>query len=879
MGAADSKLAFRKGVFRLYEEKNISVTDNEFWESFWNLPESADDIFSLIGANDIRRTRDSARENIEVLIDKVLQKMETILKAKNFPSEQNSINQLLNCYECSAWEETFFWTPRQIEKETKTSDNKPEFEILPCRGEVLLKMTIQALFLAGFTIPISLATKESKVVYTIWENGVGSTIPISSYKDNESNRTEVLRLLTVLLSKSMYIPPSQLLSKEDLWLRFVAVKVERKVVLVMLCSLLNTICNYDPTGWVPYNHVVNGGPREQLVSFCLTTLLILLDYRSPHQAELMRQHDNAVAASPTHDLPTTVEVLTLENPEAIPKTSVELEVFTPSQQGSSHQRSEENAFRHYMSKLHRKQDFEFLMDGIQRLLANPMTAVNTYLPGSTKRVGCYIDVMMVCWRLLETNTRFTKYLVETDRVLDLTVSLVFHAIDNKDRLSQIGLVRMCAFMLQTLSSSKEYSVKLNKPFVTHSSLPASIRLYAFNGTYADFLIISIFSMIASTQGRLSTLYPSLILTISNISPYLINLGVTTVSKLMTLFHSMSSPAFLLADELNFQLTCYILEAFNNIVHYHFAENSNLIYSIVLHHDYFEKLDKLTFTDAVNEVERMRLLRESKQEVNATGTTDSAVDSNVEASTTTFATKSYDTEDSTGPVESLEMQYVKKEHEVGSSTYNEDNEQTESEQPKENELSKESAAGQSEVKGKEVEKNNITEKEEEALHTGEESKENKLDTEIKPLIPEASSSEPAVIPVRHDSEPVVSTTPTIRSRSGFIPTEPWMAFWKDKLPLATILALIKHLVPKVEEKCKELNDNITLEELMQFLKGLDVKEALPDEDYAIFLRRFQWGEALVIWFRSMMWGQNYVSSMKEHGAWNGTHVKLFQIKEE
>jgi hypothetical protein len=48
---------------------------------------------------------------------------------------------------------------------------------------------------------------------------------------------------------------------------------------------------------------------------------------------------------------------------------------------------------------------------------------------------------------------------------------------------------MCAFMLQTLSSNKEYSAKLNKTFSTHSSLPSSIRLYAFNGTYADFLII------------------------------------------------------------------------------------------------------------------------------------------------------------------------------------------------------------------------------------------------------------------------------------------------------------------------------------------------------------------------------------------------------
>ena len=79
--------------------------------------------------------------------------MSSILHAKNFPTEQNSINQLLNCcriltrvmpfifesVESSGWEESFFWAPRQVEKELKSSDNKPEFEILPCRGEVLLK--------------------------------------------------------------------------------------------------------------------------------------------------------------------------------------------------------------------------------------------------------------------------------------------------------------------------------------------------------------------------------------------------------------------------------------------------------------------------------------------------------------------------------------------------------------------------------------------------------------------------------------------------------------------------------------------------------------------------------------------------------------------
>ncbi|KAL9549615.1 hypothetical protein MBANPS3_005114 [Mucor bainieri] len=867
MGAADSKLAFRKSVFRLYEETTIPVTENEYWEQFWILPESADDVFSLIGANDIRRTRDTARGNFEVLIDKVLDKMQLLLKAQNFPSEQHSINHLLNCCriltrlvpfvfestDCLEWEDAFFWTPRQAEREKKNADDKPEHDILPCRGELLLDLTIQALFLAGFTIPISLATKESKLNYAIWEHGVGSTIPISTYKDNEANRTEVLRLLAVLLSKSMYVPPAQLLSKEDLWLRYVAVKLERKIVLVILCSLMNTICNYDPTGWVPYNHVVQGGPREQLVSFCLTNLLILLDYRSPQQADLMRQHDQVASpTSATTDLPASLEVLTLENPNAIPKTSVELEAFTPADQLAN--KHEENAFRHYMSKLHRDQDFKFLMDGIYRLLSNPMTAVSTYLPGSTKRVGCFVNVMMMCWRLLEINSRFTKYLVETDRVLDLTVALIFHAVDNKDKMTQLGLVRMCAFMLQTLSSSKDYSAKLNKPFSTHSSLPSSIRLYAFNGTYADFLIISIFSLIASTQGKLSSLYPALILTISNISPYLTNIGVTTASKLLTLFHSMSSAPFLMADEYNFQLTSYLLETFNNIINYQYAENPNLMYSIVLHHDYFEKLDQLTFEGAVAEVERVRQLRESKETERIEQSAETAAEAPSSSS-------------SSSPPPPIAESTAKTETEAAPTT---EDETSLSENHTEHGPSDTTVPSQegNDIKREESKPTYASVAASTSSHQEEETKKKKPEPiQVAPIRQNSSSS---------NTSNVGQVRP---GRNGFVPTAAWLSYWKANIPLGTILAMLKHLVPKVEEKCAE-GSTTTLEELMVFLKSIQLEDVLPaEESKSIFIRKFQWGEALVIWFRSMMWGQNYVSSMKEHGAWNGTHVKLFQIKEE
>jgi hypothetical protein len=348
---------------------------------------------------------------------------------------------------------------------------------------------------------------------------------------------------------------------------------------------------------------------------------------------------------------------------------------------------------------------------------------------------------------------------------------------------------------------------------------------------------------------------------------------------MTLFHSMSSPSFLLADESNFQLTSYLLETFNHIIHYQFAQNSNLVYSIVLHHDYFEKLDKLTFKDAVAEVERLRALKEAAPVVDpatvvaAPTTTESPTamtptvnSQDVSADSTTVAKQQDDGTNADAVTENTEIDYT------------EDKKVTEEESKKEEEEEVKEQEVKEEESPKTEEKDEITENTEEVETT-----------EKQPLIPQEQEVSSSSTPIpqqqdRHDSTDTTAVTTTsplppivIRTRNGFIPSEAWMTFWKSKLPLSTILSLIKLLVPQVEEKCKE-NKDITLEELMGFLKTIQVP-AEETEQRSIFIRKFQWGEALVIWFRSMMWGQNYVSSMKEHGAWNGTLVKLFQIKEE
>ncbi|CAG8637960.1 14560_t:CDS:10, partial [Dentiscutata heterogama] len=663
MGATDSKLAFRKGVFRLFEERNIDVFD-EYWTQFWDLPESADDVFSLVGAQDVRRVRDQARENLETLIHKITDQMFHIMRAPDFPSPQNSTLQLLNCIrlltrimpfifeseESDEWENEFFWTPTKKvknfrpettgdlqntskelddgsvtknseinavqESSTQNRTSSESYETIPPLGERLLSALIDLLFLTGFTLPINLASESSRVVYVNWETGVGSTVPIGSSKENDSNKTEALRLLLALVSKSMYMPGATFISKENKWIKFLVLKLDRKVVLALLCSLLNTTVKYNPAGWgVPYNHMVFADPREMLVTLCLQVLLVLLDYRSPSNrvdtastgTNDPGEHNRLApdSAIENNEEPTSPKNDSLRETDATQEVNNGATNMNTTSQKSHLPPNVDNAFRYYASKLHRSQDFQFLMDGIYRILSNPMQANNTYLPGSTKQIRCHQEMLMLLWKFLEIN--------KTDRVLDVLIVLLYYSMENKHDQAQIGFVRMCAFILQTLSADRNFGMKLNKQFEGHGSLPSTVRISAFNaGTYADYMIISIYALIATTRGTLHPLYPAFVLTITNISPYLKNLSVTSSVKLVQLFSSFSSPGFLLADEGNHRLVGYMLEALNNIIQYQFSDNPHVVYAIVCNPKKFEEMFDFTLSKGLVEIKRLQSIKEQRK---------------------------------------------------------------------------------------------------------------------------------------------------------------------------------------------------------------------------------------------------------------------------
>lgn len=96
---------------------------------------------------------------------------------------------------------------------------------------------------------------------------------------------------------------------------------------------------------------------------------------------------------------------------------------------------------------------------------------------------------MLFWETLQCNKRFRSFIIDTDRGHDFVILVLFYALEYKTDAAKQGVVRMCVFVLQTLSTEPNFGKRLNKLFDRQEYLPSSIRLQDFNGTYADFLII------------------------------------------------------------------------------------------------------------------------------------------------------------------------------------------------------------------------------------------------------------------------------------------------------------------------------------------------------------------------------------------------------
>jgi High-temperature-induced dauer-formation protein len=61
----------------------------------------------------------------------------------------------------------------------------------------------------------------------------------------------------------------------------------------------------------------------------------------------------------------------------------------------------ENLFINYLSRIHREEDFAFMLHGFTRLLKNPL--IQTYLPNSNKKVQNHQELLVFFWKVCDFN--------------------------------------------------------------------------------------------------------------------------------------------------------------------------------------------------------------------------------------------------------------------------------------------------------------------------------------------------------------------------------------------------------------------------------------------------------------------------------------------
>ena len=97
-------------------------------------------------------------------------------------------------------------------------------------------------------------------------------------------------------------------------------------------------------------------------------------------------------------------------------------------------------------------------------------------------------MIMLFWETIQCNKRFRSFVIDSDKGREFVVLILFYALEFRTDPSRHGVVRMCVFVLQTLSTEENFGPSLNKRFETQHTLPVTIKIENFRGTYADFLI-------------------------------------------------------------------------------------------------------------------------------------------------------------------------------------------------------------------------------------------------------------------------------------------------------------------------------------------------------------------------------------------------------
>ncbi|KAM6951683.1 protein HID1b [Aplochiton taeniatus] len=478
----------------------------------------------------------------------------------------------------------------------------------------------------------------------------------------------------------------------------------------------------------------------------------------------------------------------------------------------------DNLFVNYLSRIHREEDFSLVLKGLARLLTNPLT--QTYLPHSTKKIQFHQELLVLFWKFCDFNKKFLFFVLKSSDVLDILVPILFYLNDARADQSRVGLMHIGVFILLLLSGERNFGVRLNKPYMVR--VPMDIPV--FTGTHADLLIVIFHKIITSGHQRLQPLFDCLLTIVVNVSPYLKSLSMVAANKLLHLLEAFSSNWFLFSSAQNHHLVFFLLEVFNNIIQYQFDGNFNLVYAIIRKRNQFYQLVNLP-SDIVS---IQKALQKKKKSSAGISCRNSAETASMDGSRPAFSAEPGTIKTSLAATPAIDKLTEK-------ARVSEDGTMVSVERTD----SPQTAADNSGIGASDTESNSG--RDSEASHA--ESSRSRLSS--------VSSSAP-----------------------NWNPSPDWVASWKTKLPLQTIMRLLQVLVPQVEKICidKGLTDE---SEILKFLQHGTLVGLLP-VPHPILIRKYQANAGTAMWFRTYMWGVIYLRNM-DPPIWYDTDVRLFEIQ--
>jgi len=505
---------------------------------------------------------------------------------------------------------------------------------------------------------------------------------------------------------------------------------------------------------------------------------------------------------------------------------------------------QKNFYRHFLGRLHRPQDFQFIVDGMNRILSQPLQEKTSYLPGAQGTANFAPEILMFFWEMTQCNKRFRSFIIDTDRAHDFVILTLFYALEYKNDSAKQGIVRMCAFMLQTLSVEPSFGKSLNKRFEGQESLPACIRINGFRGTYTDFLIHSIYTLITTSQGSFAAVYPALLAVINNIAPHVEKLSASGSSQLMHLFSSMSSPSFLLANETNHTLLHSLLESISCIVEHNYRKNPELVLAIVKNKKRIEALRTFTLESGQEELER----RNRRKKDDGDSLDPSSVRSSVESARSP----------PTAPARSQTLEEVPEDGTFAIGDDEDDSDEDPQPTPAPSTVSENQSQNSSTV--------NV---------------DDALPVQLRGMSEKARGKMPAGARSfsRQNSTTSIATQSTSAPTQGtsFEPTTQWIDGWLPELPLHTLLTVIQQvssLLPR-QDGGKDVGGT----DLMARIKETEFVGVEPSPPR---IHSFEWSQLALAWYESLLWGVVFTSEMQiakgTMGIWNGTSIKLFRVQE-